>query len=793
MKLDANNNRRIIYRIAKSNLMGKKLYSFFSFLSIILSVTFVGTIILFLQGTQTAEKRMLDGMQHVMFMDVSEGQMKEIGADRRADVIVPYKDNGEVFRINDVKYKFLYMGSQTDKIQTYRLSEGKEPEKYNEVAVNKHFIDNIGQECKIGGAIVLDTGGTQEEFVVCGFTDNKNGMSVSPVYVSREFAGKSALMKETGYIALVQITGASDMESSVFETSVYQMAMDYGVKRIDVNINGRFEEALQGKNTAIYAIIFVSFFILAASAIVVYSIFYLSVTSRTKQIGQLQTIGMTQKQIKKMVHREGFLLSAISVPLGLVLGGVIAYFLEPEGWDFLNYIITAAIVGIFGVVIVQISVGKPASLAAKVSPVEAVGNLNCGVEGKECATGHKRLTVFVMAKICQGKSQKKRKLLTVSLVFGGIVFMVASSYLYAWDEFAYSRAGGFEDGEYIISYLYNAHNPSAYGPTEMQLTGHLDGNLKKELMEIPYVESIREVNSVYGSIEYQGATWVEGFGQLTEDSKDYFDMEMDGNNNYGYLSEHDGIIITDSGLSSEINGVTFKPGDKLTLRWFDGKEHSAQLEIAAITSDVVGENEFNFYMADKTIRKLWGDMNTASSFLISSSEYGKHGDQIDQEVRAIIGKYPDLSLATLREKIADDAANIQKIKIQIYGISAFLILFSILNLINMMIGNFAVRKKEFSMLESVGMEEKQIRDMLFWESIQMVFLALLFTLVIGSAVGYGFVFFLQKTASYMVYRFPVVPCILYMAGVVIIPLVISFIGLKAQNRVSLSERIKYVD
>ena len=146
-----------------------------------------------------------------------------------------------------------------------------------------------------------------------------------------------------------------------------------------------------------------------------------------------------------------------------------------------------------------------------------------------------------------------------------------------------------------------------------------------------------------------------------------------------------------------------------------------------------------------------------------------------------------------RSKIADDAANIQKIKIQIYGISAFLILFSILNLINMMIGNFAVRKKEFSMLESVGMEEKQIRDMLFWESIQMVFPALLFILVIGSAVGYGFVFFLQKTASYMVYRFPVVPCILYMAGVVIIPLVISFIGLKAQNRVSLSERIKYVD
>ncbi len=53
MKLDSNNNRGIIYRIAKSNLMGNKLYSLFAFLSIFLSVAFVSTMILFLQGTQT--------------------------------------------------------------------------------------------------------------------------------------------------------------------------------------------------------------------------------------------------------------------------------------------------------------------------------------------------------------------------------------------------------------------------------------------------------------------------------------------------------------------------------------------------------------------------------------------------------------------------------------------------------------------------------------------------------------------------------------------------------------------
>ena len=72
MKLDANNNSRIIYRIAKSNLTGSRVYTFFSGLTIVLSVTFIMVITLFLQGTQTAEKRMLQNMQHVIYMNVSK-------------------------------------------------------------------------------------------------------------------------------------------------------------------------------------------------------------------------------------------------------------------------------------------------------------------------------------------------------------------------------------------------------------------------------------------------------------------------------------------------------------------------------------------------------------------------------------------------------------------------------------------------------------------------------------------------------------------------------------------------
>ena len=301
MKLDANNNGRIIYRIAKSNLTGKKMYSIFSALSIALSITFVSAMVLFLQGMQTVEKRMLDNMQHVMFTNVSKEQMEKIKGDEMTEMMVPYKTCGENLQWEGVKYGLYYMESRAQGIQTYVPAQGREPEKYNEIVADRGFLEKTGQECQIGSRVSLQVKGGQEEFVLCGFTDRQYETSVSPVYVSAEYADKSPLMKDIGYTALVRIKEASYMESSAFETTVYQMALDYGIKRENVNINGKFEESLHAENSVAFAMAFVSLFIAAACGLVVYSIFYLSVTSRTRQIGQLQTIGMTQKQIKKRV------------------------------------------------------------------------------------------------------------------------------------------------------------------------------------------------------------------------------------------------------------------------------------------------------------------------------------------------------------------------------------------------------------------------------------------------------------------------------------------------------------
>ena len=791
MKLDANNNGRIIYCIARSNLTDSKVYTLFSGLTIILSITFIMVMSLFLQGTQTAEERMLQNMQHVLYMNVPRERMEELAADERTELVIPYKDSGAEFETSGVNYKLIYMKSQKDKIQTYVPAEGKEPEKYNEIVVDKSFLNSIGKECRIGERLSLNTENGAEEFVVCGYTGREQELSSYTVYVSEEFAEKNPSMRAIEYTALARIAGAQDMESSGFESAVYQIADDYGVKRQNVNINGKFEESLRGDHTAGYAIAFVSLFIMAASGIVIYSIFYLSVSSRTRQIGQLQTIGMTEKQLRKMVRREGGYLCAAAIPVSFILGGILAYILQPEGWSTPGYLTTAAVTGVFGFFAVQISVSKPAALAAKVSPIEASRDLWDGRDDKEGNAKHKKLTAFVMARLGQSRSYKKRRLMTASIAFGGIVFMIAASYLYAWDEISFSREGVFSDAEYMVSYQYNAHNPSAYGPTDMQLKGHLSEELKKQLSGLPHVRSVRTENSVFGSIEYQGAVWSDGFYRLTRDSDAYFQMNAEGNNSYDYLCESDGIMITDSEFVSGINGISPQVGDFITLHWSDGAEHTAKLKIAAVSPDPAPvKGGYNFAMTDQTMEKLWGDMNTISAFYISVEDYETYGEQTEEAIRSLTDDDPDLSLATLREQILDDSANVKRIKMQIYGIAAFVTLFGILNLINMMIGNIATRKRELSVLESIGMEVKQIRNMLFWESVMYVFPAILVTILAGGAAGYGFVAAYKRIAGYMNYRFPLMPCLLYAAVMLLIPQLISNVSLGRQKKQSLVERIR---
>lgn len=786
----------LFWHLAKKELLARRLSSALSLAAIAFAATLALTITLYLTGTQIQQEKILGNMQHVMYMDILPEQLQAIGADERVEMCVPYKPLDTEFEMDGVKFSLVYYESVPAGIQTYTVSEGRPPEAYNEIVVDKSFMDALGQKSVLGKELTLDLNGRTETFLISGYTDDAYSTLTHPVRVSQSFAEQSPEMSSVPYTALVRLHDASEMPSATFSTTVYQIALDYGVARANVNINGTFETSLQSGNTALYVIVLLAIMIAVACGIVIYSIFYLSVSSSTQRLGQYLTIGMTKKQMRGLIRREGFLLTLLALPVSLGVSAGIAWLILPDGWSMTNYLFLCGITVACATVVVQISVGKPAAVAAKLPPVEALrGNL----AGEETTKRHKssqdNLTIFRLARIFGNAGGMKWIFTTFSLAFSGILFMTAATWMASWDDEAYSRQNGFQDNEYHISYLYDHSYPKTYGTTEMQLTGHLSEELYQQISAIPHVEHVAVEHSAFANISYQGASFLQSFYPLTADSEEYFMLEAEGNNSYDYLSEHDGILITNSTFSESINGIDFKPGDTVTLHYFDGEEHTVDLEIAAVSEEYVdtGNDRPTFCMADITMQKLWNGMNTASMFYITADNYTEYGAAVEEEIRSTVEQYDDLSLWTLREQSLEDSSAIRQQKQQIYGISILLILFSIFNLINTVISGFATRKREFSVLESLGMEQRQLRKMLFCENIIQMLPSLILTFSVGTLAGFALIQFLRQSATYLQYTFPIMAAIFYLLALLGLPLILTAGCLRTQEKIPLVERIRYVE
>ena len=142
----------------------------------------------------------------------------------------------------------------------------------------------------------------------------------------------------------------------------------------------------------------IGFITFIGSGIVIYSIFYISVASNVRNYGQLRTIGTTKRQIKKMVYREGKLLAAIGIPIGLIVGNMIGYFLIPDGWYWLITLCVTAGVGFFTFMIVMLSIRTPVKKAAAIPPMEALRYSDYQGKLKESSMLHRKITPLSLPK-----------------------------------------------------------------------------------------------------------------------------------------------------------------------------------------------------------------------------------------------------------------------------------------------------------------------------------------------------------------------------------------------------------
>ena len=234
---------------------------------------------------------------------------------------------------------------------------------------------------------------------------------------------------ENGYDASITIVDATKMTQYGFSSAVDNISSKYDIHH--VTRNDLFMDSLPNGgllNQKNMVLMGVAIFIIIVSALVIYNVFYLSVVNQVRQFGQLRTVGMTQQQTKKIMRYERKFLCRIGVPIGLLIGDLAGYLLQPDGWDWIAAVVWGIIISVIINFVVKVSLNRPTKIALSISPILSskymMERFDCKVTNKE----KRKLSSLGLAIISITSHWKSILVSVLSLGLSGLLFVLAATY-----------------------------------------------------------------------------------------------------------------------------------------------------------------------------------------------------------------------------------------------------------------------------------------------------------------------------------------------------------------------------
>lgn len=747
------------------------------------------TIVLSINETnQNYQFRSVGGYAHGAFKDVDEDQIAVLSAhpDVKAVGVRTVLGLATQGAFEKDYAEVSYMDDNNAKWSFSQPTVGRTPQSGNEITMDTKALELLGVKPELGAQVnVTYTLADKEQmgwdvtdtFTLVGWWDYDELMSVHFLNVSKEYAQKINKLAVAGGLKpfrtdlSVMLRSSLNIENDltrIGEDCGYSIGEEAGQLRIGVNWGYTATQVWDTLGMGgILAMLAVLILVAFTGYLVIYNIFQISVAGDIRYYGLLKTIGVTPKQLRRLIRQQALLLSALGIPAGLLLGygvGVVAVPITMStstvGGKYTTVSISPWIFlfsTVFALLTVLLSCARPGRIAGRVSPVEAVRYTERQSAGKTHRKGGK-VTPVQMAAANLGRDKKKTALVMVSLSLTVVLLNLLVTFIGGFDMDKYLSQRSCAD--FLIStpgyfnYRGSTLTKEAVEPVRANTMHSLEGfayqtggvgmylpeNVWRDEAAHYSRYTDMDIDTLLAQTprdgdKVQALSQIEGLDPALGEKL----MVIDGS--LGPLWEPDSYAIAiavnldDSGKLSAPESYP-AVGEKIKVTYGNGDAaHNVNYTVCALV-DLPYNMSSRFYTmgyqailsADALFRDAGEDNVFPMLYLFDTPD--EESEAAAESYLARLTSDPDSPL--VYESKATHRAYFREFQMTfvILGglLCAIIGIVGILNFFNAMMTAILARSREFAVLQAVGMTGRQLKEMLLWEG-------LLYTLGSGLIAG----------------------------------------------------------
>ena len=663
------------------------------------------------------------------------------------------------------------------------LVKGQLPRQSNEIAVSEYFFTVYGFDTEVGGTVRLESESFHGEYTVTGILSGggEKETNTYAVVVSRAALEGWAGFDPAGYRAYVHFLNDRQMAQETMTARCREIADEHGLPPAGMNSNyfhaysRSFDFTVAGS---------ITFLVLIGGYVVIQSIFRISVGDKVKNYGQLRMIGATAKQIRCVVKRESSLLGSIGILAGVLFGIFGGFLLFPKGFHPVWYGAVCFLTVLVCWMMVSFSVRMPVRIAAGITPIQAV---RFSSEREKIRSRKKRmkLSPVSMGLANFWRDRKKTVSIVISLSLGGVLLLIVASVFLTRSPEQAARLF-FPDGDYKI-YL-----SSEQSEEEIMASGNpLDDEMRQELLDIEGVEDVlvtrqsiharfnTSSNASAGMCDMlNNANYAKVESALVSGSmpEDRYSVLLDKNNQKHYEDMDTGDTIE---LSLGQKTVTVTISGVFDMAKLANGHGALAMDAAVLFAP---EALFEELMPEiKNFDYSWS--------IVSDPE---KSESVESGLEEILSRYNSLGLDTVASHIEYEKMQSSVILGSMRALSWLIFLFGVVNLINTTLSNQMSRKRENSILRSVGLTAKQLCWMNITEGMCYAFFATLAVLTVGLPLSIVICAEVSKKSfagTVVLYQFPFLEMGLFLFVLFGMELSLSVWMARRQKKHSLIEQI----